>query len=249
MNKIKIINIDSEQIKKYKQIDFSYFCNITQEYILDGYFEVERDEDYYHLYYKVLDGYILISKECKKIETLYKNSFSYNESKTNFKCINLREIILGRNGKTLYIECGSIEVEETIIEYSNCPSIEINENGDYLFKFGRSSLTPKREVKPASYYIEGWDKLSVFREEYFYNININNIEIIKNEKQLNYRLSFNWHGRKLTLYFNNVTFSKLCGHYEFEYLYINKMLTGLLLVDFDKKDYFCCESCKIESCE
>ena len=131
-----------------------------------------------------------------------------------------------------------LDAEYSTIEFSNCCSYEINEDGNILIKFGKMSNCPIVERKPSSYYIDGWKDRFIFQEDII-DLDNSNYELIKKDELL--LLNTMYKEEKISILFKEISeFKKyMDGAY---YLEIYQLVDESFFVVLKDEISFKCKS-------
>ena len=174
---IDVLTINKEFLQDYKSITIVLEnCDayeIVVEDILDIFCKAEWKKDKERDYYVTQDGFIKISERAKDLieETVADEEigteWDYRLKERLEMCDGCADItwfyLKDKNNKEIGVCVPYDPLEDIVhgreIEYSNCPSLELDEQGNMIIRFGESSKQPKRKDNNYSELIAGWNEI------------------------------------------------------------------------------------------
>lgn len=268
-----IINIDS--IKKYKYIHLELEnCDgfdIPIDFILDISLPSIKEkgdlEDKYYDAYHCYDGFIKLSPAVQELfsrfsKTKYEDGTfeyeqeDYDENEYKFfnrisKYLDICSIsLIDEKDKwiTIHIPYDPVVTpDDEVIEFSNCHSIELDENNDVIIKVGKSSNNPMIKRKDISKLIKNWNDYFERSNSFGLEINLLKIEMTMGDKK-NILATLDIKNKEIKKKNVKILFKNCLGiefnEYDYTYdLYIYRLLDGKLYVVFEYQICFFCDGC------
>ena len=252
------IVIDKEVLKEYKSLlvvlENCDVYEIDVEDILDAYCEAELI-DKKNCEYRTSDGFIKISArasqavECSVLRNQEIGTEWDHRLKERLEmcggCADMTSFSLSNkkiHDMDIYVPYDPLEgiLHGTEIEWSNCPSFEIDSEGNMIIAFGKSSKQPTRKDNNYAELVEGWkDAFGDYAPEIL-KVNAESLSTFGDE-QRSFSLYFKICDKKSKKDFAELVFMD-CKDIDFELFFpqkgdceivMSKMIDGRIYVGFD----------------